>query len=499
MIELRDYQVAAVEDLRGGIRQGHIRQVLCAPTGSGKTRMAMFFVQAAAEKHRRVAFLCDRVALVEQTSLRFREAGIEHGVAQGENTFGRSMPVQVCSAQTIETRGFWPGLDLLIVDEAHSQRKATLKFLKGWGGITLGLTATPFAKGMADTYSRVVNARTTAKLLDDGWLAPLKVYAAREIEMDGAARKPGGEWADAEVERRGRAIVGDIVAEWQDKTAKHFGGPVKTLLFGPTVAYCEEICGAFQAAGFDFRASSYRDDADESRAMIEAFRAGEFVGLASVDKFSRGFDVPDVLCLIAARPYRKSFAAHIQQIGRVMRISPGKEFALLLDHAGNYLGFYDDMQEFFARGCTSLDAAKPDKDRERNPRKTTDPVCGRCGFIMEPGLGVCPSCGAERRAPRGRVAVSAGRMQQVDGVEAKAGAWKADRLWVWAHIRRVATSRHPTDETRARKFALAQYRNFYDAWPETEFAMDPRPADERVERAVIYRLKKWWRSQKNAA
>ena len=60
----------------------------------------------------------------------------------------------------------------------------------------------------------------------------------------------------------------------------------------------------------------------------------------SCEALAKGFDVPDVLCLIGARPYRKSLAAHIQQIGRVMRPSPGKEFALVLDFAGNVHGFY---------------------------------------------------------------------------------------------------------------------------------------------------------------
>ena len=51
-------------------------------------------------------------------------------------------------------------------------------------------------------------------------------------------------------------------------------------------------------------------------------------------------DIPDVRCLIIARPFRKAFAAHIQMLGRVMRTADGKKFGLILDHAENYLGVF---------------------------------------------------------------------------------------------------------------------------------------------------------------
>ena len=58
------------------------------------------------------------------------------------------------------------------------------------------------------------------------------------------------------------------------------------------MAHGEELCRAFQAAGHDFRQSTYRDGIDETEAMVEGFRRGEFTGLVSVEKFVKGFDVP---------------------------------------------------------------------------------------------------------------------------------------------------------------------------------------------------------------
>ena len=495
--EPRDYQFRSMESVRQGIRDGHLRQILCIPTGGGKTICSAYLIAEAVAKGSKAAFVCDRVALVNQTSKVFTKFGITHGVAQSKNTFGRSLPVQICSAQTIEARGFWPDLDLIIVDECHSQRKAVLEFVTAIGKPVIGLTATPFSAGLAQTYSRVVNVTTTDKLIADKWLAPLKVYAAKEIDMKGA-KTTGGEWLSSEVEQRGSKIVGDIVAEWQDKTDKHFSGPVKTIGFSATVEHGEELCRAFQAAGHDFRQVSYKDGNDESRAkLIEAFRRGEVLGLISCEALAKGFDVPDIQCGIAARPYRKSLAAHIQQIGRVMRPAPNKDFALWLDHAGNYLGFLDETLEFFAQGVNELDDGERGRVVRKQFRATEAPKCHRCGYVwgLDEEADLCPSCGLERGRGRSRVAVAPGRLEEVEGAAGRNQDWAADKRFVWQHIQRIATERRPGDPKAARKFALAQYRNWFDEWPHGNYRPAWAPADPRVESRVRRQLNKWRRRQ----
>ncbi len=492
----RDYQSVSMESLRQGVRDGHLRQILCIPTGGGKTICSAYLIAEAAAKGSKAAFVCDRVALVRQTSKVFTEFGIPHGVAQGRNTFGRSLPVQICSAQTIETRGFWPDLDLVIVDEAHTQRKATLEFIKAISKPVIGLTATPFSQGLAKTYSRVVNVTTTDKLIADKWLAPLKVYAAKEIDMKGA-KTTGGEWLASEVQQRGSKIVGDIVAEWQEKTNQHFGKPVKTIGFSATVEHGEELCRAFQAAGYDFRQVSYKDGNDDSRAdLIEAFRRGEVLGLISCEALAKGFDVPDIACGISARPYRKSLAAHIQQIGRVMRSAPDKDFALWLDHSGNYLGFLDETLKFFANGVDELDEGERGRVVRKRFSSGEAPKCRRCGYVWGEGeeANLCPSCGLERGRSRSRMAVAPGRMEEVEGARALERDWASDKRFVWEHIQRIASARWRSEQ-RARKFAQAQYYNWFDKWPRRVFQFTNGPADVRVERRVMQQLNKWRRQQ----
>ena len=115
-IELRPYQLDAIERLRDGIRAGFRNQILCAPTGSGKTIIGAHLINECKNKGKRAIFVCDRLNLVDQTSLRFDEFGIDHGIIQANHWRTRLYePVQVASAQTLARRQ-WPDADLIIID-----------------------------------------------------------------------------------------------------------------------------------------------------------------------------------------------------------------------------------------------------------------------------------------------------------------------------------------------------------------------------------------------
>lgn len=470
---LRPYQEQSVQALRDGIRAGHRCQILCAPTGSGKTIVGAHLLAEVQRKGTKAAFVVDRVSLCSQTSAVLWKYGIQHGIAQGQNTFGRNEPIQVCSAQTIEKRGFMPDLDLVIVDECHTMRKFMVDFIAGIGKPVIGLTATPFTKGLGQVYSNIVNVTTTNDLIEQGFLAPLAVYAAKEIDMRGA-KVVAGEWADREVETRGKAIIGDIVSEWVSKTAHHFGGPVKTICFSATVDHGEEICRQFQAAGYNFQQISYKDGNDERRAeLIEEFRKPDsaIVGLVSCEALAKGFDVPDIRAGICARPYRKSLAAHIQMIGRAMRSHPGKEFALWLDHAGNYLGFLDQVEDVFANGVHELDdGERGNTVRKEGEKEVSDLVCS-CGYIMKPSMSHCPACGKER-VRKSRVEQRAGELVELGKLKRPpVKPYLEDRREAWRGMCCDAMRRKRGDADQARKFAARQFHNFYDVWP--TFPFDP--------------------------
>ena len=333
-MSLWPHQEAAIEQLREGIRAGHRKQILMAACGSGKTITACHLMQEAIRKGSRAMFLVDRIVLVEQTSAVLDSFGLPHGVLQAGHWRMRPYePLQVASAQTLERRGIPEDVQLVIQDEAHCQRAKFTEYLSKTPAIVVGLTATPFTKGLGKIYSRVVNVISTNELIAHGKLKPLKYYAAQASIDTKGMKVVAGEWSEAEIEARGRAILGDIVSEWEDKCRLHFGGPRKTIVFSATVAHGEELAEKFRAAGYNFQQISYKDGGDEKRrAIFQEFAKpdSEIVGLISCEVLTKGFDCPDVQVGISARPYRKSLSSHIQQLGRVMRAYPGQEYGLWL-------------------------------------------------------------------------------------------------------------------------------------------------------------------------
>lgn len=473
-VQLREYQTQAVELVREGIRAGHKRQVLMSPTGSGKTEIACFMLQEAQRKGSRAMFIVDRVVLVDQTSERLDRYNIPHGVIQaGHWRSRRHEPIQVCSAQTIESRGIPDDVSVVFVDEAHCLRKKITEFLAGTDAVVVGLTATPFTKGMGKVYTNLINVTTMNDLIGRGFLVPLKMYAAKAIDTTGM-KVVAGEWSEKEIEERGLDIVGDIVSEWQDKTTLHFGGPVKTVVFSATVDHGEELCRQFQAAGFNFQQISYRDGGDEHRRdLIAEFRKpdSDIRGLVSCEVFTKGFDVPDVLCGISARPYRKSLSNHIQQMGRVMRASPNKEFGLWLDHSGNALRFMKDTAEIFEAGCTELDdGRREEKGRKEPTEKERNDVRCSCGYVMQGFEKVCPGCGKERK----RVSLIEALPGQMHELEMGS---KANRDTPWPAKQAFYAGLKSYGEERGYKpgFAAVQYKEKFGVWPNDARLRDVQP------------------------
>ena len=214
MLKLREHQLGVIDKLREGFKQGHRSQLLYAPTGFGKTEVAISLMKAASDKGKRSAMIMDRIVLVDQTSQRLDKYDIPHGVYQSDHwKYNTTEPIQICSAQTLERRQDFPKIDLLIVDECHIARREITEFIKKNPKLkVIGLTATPFTRGLGKIYSNVVTGSTTEFLVINKWLAPLKVYIAKQIDMKGA-KKVAGEWSQDVATERSMKLTGDIVQE----------------------------------------------------------------------------------------------------------------------------------------------------------------------------------------------------------------------------------------------------------------------------------------------
>lgn len=392
----RPFQPVAIDKLRYNFAHfSHRRQIVHAPTGSGKTILAMMLIAAGLMKDSPVLFIADRITLIDQTSRTAFELGLtEHGIIQADHYLtDYSKKFQIGSAQTLARRGF-PKAKLIVVDEAHTQYQEVVDHIMGVGDdvSVVGLTATPFTKGLGKVWQCVINATTMKELVDTGVLVPRRVFVAERIDMKGA-KTVGGEWSDRAVEQRGLKIVGDVVKEWRGR-----GENRKTICFGATIAHCEEMCRAFNEAGVMARVFTARTPDAEREEILREFRKPNSVirMLISVEALAKGFDVPDVGCIIDCRPLRKSFSTYVQIQGRGLRSSPetGKTDCIVLDHSGNALRFAEDWEKLYYDGVDSLDTGeKLDATVRKEPEGKEPRACPACGYT--PFGRRCVSCGHE--------------------------------------------------------------------------------------------------------
>jgi len=484
-IALRDYQAATLDRLRDGFREKHRIQMLYAPTGAGKTEMAISLMDATAKKGNRAAMVLDRIVLCNQTSERLQKYGIDHGVMQSGHWRHRPYErIQVCSAQTLEKRGRFPDLDLIIIDEAHTVRRQTIEFLRNNPHIrAVGLSASPFSNGLGSTYTNVVSVTTTKQLVEGGNLVPLRVFVCKEADMTGA-KKVAGEWSVDDAGKAGMQITGDVVAEWVKKTHEIFGGPRKTIVFCANVAHGADLAQQFAAAGYNFVPISYRDtDGFKAEAVADFSRPDTSIhGLIACDILTKGFDNAAVEIGVSARPFSKSFASHVQQMGRVMRSHPGKEFALWLDFSGNFLRFREDWEELYENGVDKLEDGRETPKKEKTEKEKEAAKCPACGHLWGNKALTCAHCGYARKL-QSTVETVAGELVELGATANKKVPKELKQRWYSELLAYTYAKGYKVG------FAATKYRDKFGVWP---VGLERTPAPISVEVAG------WLRSQQIA-
>lgn len=458
-ISLFGYQDESVELVRANFREEGVKaQILSIPTGGGKTTIGAYLLKQCWQKERRGMFVVDRISLLGQTSRTLDRYGIPHGVIQSGHP--RYMPgelIQVASIHTLAKRG-WPApLDLIINDECHVSYLTMVKKIAKQDVKILGLTATPFTRGLGKHYGKMVNVTTTNRLIAEGVLCPFKVWASKEPDMTGVPLTKFGEWEEEATSKRAVRIVGDVVKEYQDK-----GDGGKAIAFGVDVAHCEAMQAQFLSAGINAQLYTYLTIDEEREYLIG--EQGEFRKpdssvrvLISVAALSRGFDVPDVSVILMCRPLRNSFMEFIQVIGRGLRSSPGKSHVRILDLAGNFSRHYPAMVEFFEEGAQSLDDGKPKPKKPAVPEEKKPRKCPKCSYL--PILGDhCPACGYLCKRIS-KVQHEEGSLASFDGT----ATLKLDRVAkinLFAELRFICANRN-----YKRGWAAWKYRAMTGVWP----------------------------------
>ena len=494
----RDYQVEALGNLRAGFSRKVGRQLLCAATGAGKTLISTLMMNATVARGNRCAFLVDRVALVDQTVQRLQEFGLPHGRAQGHHStrYGYDEPVHVWSMQTLEksqdVSKVLSRYQLVIYDECHALRRKVIDALLDARVRTIGLSATPFTRGLGNIYQNLINVRTTDQLVKDGFLVAPRIFCGVPIDMDGAPQT-GGEWSAKTATERALPVVGDVIDDYVSITNKVFGGPVMSFCSANTVADAQEYAEGFNAIGIPAEVVSYRDKDDEvRREKLDRFRAGETKILAFCEALGRGVDVPEAMCLLDARPKRKDAAGVIQKHGRIMRPATGKTQALVIDAARNFLRFSRTIEQFYADGMRSLD--EREMKRLRKPgdelKIVEERMCGDCQFVLPKGTRTCPSCGWTMPRRKSTTPVVAGNFdeykREFDGI--------GD---LWPHVCAFSVDRFPGDRGRARKMAGIYFKDLTGLYPGWGRQLEASGAcDDRVAAAIRQSIRKYMAKQK---
>lgn len=382
--------------------------------------------------------IAHRQELVSQLSMHVAIQGVQHQIIGPKNVvaaimqehrreLGRSFVnpssrFSVAGVDTILARqadlgnwgkqiGFWG------TDEAHhllrsnKWGKAVELFPNAWG---LGVTATPEradGKGLgrhADgVFDDMVEGPTMRELIDMGALTEYQIVVPEsDFKTDDLKITDGGDFSPKQLREASDKshIVGDVVQCYQ-----RFAFGKRGIVFAIDVKDADDIAAAFNAAGIPAASVNAKTKDDVRTEYIRRFRAGDLMILVNVDLFGEGFDVPAVEVVMMARP-TMSLAVFLQQFGRALRILPGKQFGLIIDHVSNVKRHgFPDKRRFW-----SLDARDKRKKRVSDPDEIPLKICGNkelpCLKPYEAFHRACPHCGWMP------VPIGGGRfVEQVDG------------------------------------------------------------------------------------
>jgi superfamily II DNA or RNA helicase len=383
-MELRDYQKKAIDDIRASYRAGHKAPLLCLPTGGGKTVIFSYIAQSAAAKGKRVLILVHRRELAQQTSETLKSFGVDHGIIASGHPMD-TKPVQVASVQTLARRleriKTDPGL--IVVDEAHhavagSWEKVIDRFSDSK---LLGVTATPMrldGKPLDHIFDALISGPSVKELTEAGFLAPSKCFTVPAKLDRKAIGVIGGDFkmSDAVLKMSECKVNGDAVVEYR----RHCSGK-PAVVFCCNIAHAEFVADLFSEAGYKAAHLSGKLSHEIRKQRIQDLGRGKLQVLTSCDVISEGTDIPAVAAAILLRP-TQSEALYLQQVGRALRISEGKDYALILDCVGNIFdhGMPDAKRNFTLHGEDKL---KAESVRE----------CPDCFAVMPSSCDVCPECG----------------------------------------------------------------------------------------------------------
>lgn len=481
-VQLRDYQIKIVNDLRNAYRKGFQSPLLVSPTGSGKTIIFSNIAESAVNKGNRVMILVHRKELLFQCSDALDDLDVPHGLI-APNMSMTADPVQVASVQTLRNRlekVIRP--QLIVVDECHHTSAGSWKKILTYycpeildnninirrsqpGGLynkilnnnrtkILGVTATPhrldgkgLGKDAGGFYDTLVHGPTVKELIDTGYLTKLVTYAPPTEFNTADFHTKFGDYDKYEVNLAvdKPKIVGNAVAHYQ----KICPG-VPAIAFCASVEHAKHVSETFNAAGIPSESLDGKSDNYHRKYCISGLGDGRIKVLTSCEIISEGVDIPIVTTAILLRP-TKSLSLYLQQPGRCLRPYPGKEHAIILDHVGNVFthGPVDLVREW------SLDGEDKKKKNGDGP-----PIlfwqCKYCYTINEKLRQYCFTCGRPKESAK----------RFIDEIDGELKRIESERLefQYQEQVRRDKRREEGMAQTLEDLYAIAKKRGYKPAW-----------------------------------
>lgn len=354
-LQPKTYQQEMLEQLVAERAHGRSRNLLVAATGTGKTVVAAFDYRNTCHLEGgrpRLLFVAHREEILRQALRTYRE--VLRDPEFGDLLTGSHQPERwdhlfatidsVTSRDLVGTVGadHW---HTVVVDECHrlaaDRFDAFVRVVRP--SVLLGLTATPERRDgqpIAQYFDARLDGSPAVELrlwhaLDLQLLAPFEYYACDDATDFSAVPwdKPG------EREAVDKLVTGNdvrarlVVNEWRRLASD--AGRSRAIVFCVSVAHAEFMTDWLNRAGLPAACVVGTTASDERRRAPQRLLSGELCALVTVDLYNEGIDLPMVDTLLLLRP-TQSPVLFQQQIGRGLRLAPGKESCLVLDFVGQH-------------------------------------------------------------------------------------------------------------------------------------------------------------------
>jgi len=334
---LRNYQKEIVARVLQEWKQ--VRSVMVQmPTGTGKTHVLASIVERFSGKTLVVAHRVELVEQIRKTVRRFHHSSLKT----------QNSKLNISSIQTISRRldklDFVP--ELIIIDEAHHALAQTYRILwEKWPEAKfLGLTATPYRMsedGFTDLFDKLVTSWSIEKFIQQGILSEFESISlptdSPEQRLIDSLKKRGAD-GDYQTKEMDAVLNQPPCIEQLYRSIRTYAKGKKGIVYAISIDHAKKITEFYSQQGILTAEIHSRTPRAERNRLVEAFKAGDIQVLVNVDVFSEGFDCPDVEFIQLARP-TLSLAKYLQQVGRGLRRSEGKEQCLLIDNVGLFRTF----------------------------------------------------------------------------------------------------------------------------------------------------------------